>query len=42
MDITWGALPADQQVQEESQTQQDSGSQGGYTDPFDIFDYFFR
>ena len=42
VDITWGALPADQQVQEESQTQQDSGSQGGYTDPFDIFDYFFR
>ena len=42
VDITWGALPADQQVQEESQTQQDSSSQGGYTDPFDIFDYFFR
>ena len=42
VDITWGALPADQQVQEESQTQQDSGFQGGYTDPFDIFDYFFR
>ena len=42
VDITWDALPADQQVQEESQTQQDSSSQGGYTDPFDIFDYFFR
>ena len=43
VDITWGTVPADQQTQE-SQTQQNNsegGYNGGYTDPFDIFNYFF-
>ena len=42
VEITWGAVPADQQTQE-AQAQQDSSQNGsGYTNPFDIFDYFFR
>ena len=42
VEITWGAVPADQQTQE-AQAQQDSSQSGsGYTNPFDIFDYFFR
>ena len=42
VEITWGAVPADQQTQE-AQAQQDSSQNGsGYTNPFDIFNYFFR
>ena len=45
VEITWGAVPADQQSQEE--TSQNSGSSNnnqsgnGYSNPYDIFDYFF-
>ena len=48
VEITWGAVPADQQNQEETQSSQNSNnSQSGnngnyYTNPFDIFNYFFR
>ncbi|MBP3509563.1 S1C family serine protease [Oscillibacter sp.] len=45
VELTWDAVPADQQNQEE--TSQNSGSSNnnqfgnGYTNPYDIFDYFF-
>ena len=48
VELTWDAVPADQQNQEETQSSQNSNnSQSGnngnyYTNPFDIFNYFFR
>ena len=45
-ELTWDAVPADQQAADETQTPQQQpsgGSQygGGYSSPFDMFDYFF-
>ncbi len=39
VEITWGSVPQEQQVT----TQEQSASQPsqGYTDPYDLFDYFF-
>ena len=39
MEITWGSVPQEQQVT----TQEQSAGQPsqGYTDPYDLFDYFF-
>ena len=46
VELTWDAVPADQQNQEETQSSQNSNnSQSGngyYSNPFDIFNYFFR
>ena len=48
VDITWGAVPADQQTNQTGQEQNrnndsQSGNNGNYyTNPFDIFNYFFR
>ncbi|MDY5613141.1 S1C family serine protease [Dysosmobacter sp.] len=44
VELTWGAVPADQQsnqTQQEQQTQDNSQYGNGYTNPYDIFDYFF-
>ena len=44
VELTWGAVPADQQSQEKSQdTQNSQNGQGGsgYMDPYDMFEYFF-
>ena len=44
VELTWGAVPADQQSQEKSQdTQSSQNGQGGsgYMDPYDMFEYFF-
>ena len=42
LELTWDAVPADQTGGEEEQTQDDSQSGGNYyTDPYDLFDYFF-
>jgi len=42
VEITWGSVPADQQAsQEEQQTQQDQNGNGYYSNPYDLFDYFF-
>ena len=44
VELTWGAVPADQQAagQDQEQTQDNSQSGGNYyTDPYDLFDYFF-
>ena len=42
MDVTWDSVPADQQqsttTQDNSQSTQNSS---GYTDPYDLFNYFF-
>ena len=45
-ELTWDAVPADQQAADETQTPQQmpsGGNQygGGYSSPFDMFDYFF-
>ena len=44
-ELTWDAVPADQQTADETvpQQQPSSGNQygGGYSNPFDMFDYFF-
>lgn len=41
--VTWDSLPAEQQsVSQNQQTTEDSSTQnGGYTNPYDLFDYFF-
>ena len=39
LQLTWGAAPAEQQA--ESQSQQDNSQSGGYIDPNDLFNYFF-
>ena len=41
LQLTWGAAPAEQQVESQSQTQQDNRQSGGYIDPNDLFNYFF-
>ena len=44
VDIVWGAAPADQTASGGSQEQTQDNSQSGgnyYTDPYDLFDYFF-
>ena len=44
VELTWGAVPADQQAEDETQqeqTQNNSQYGNGYTNPYDIFDYFF-
>ena len=42
VELTWGAVPADQQTSSQEQTQDNSQSGGNYyTDPYDLFDYFF-
>ena len=43
VELTWDAVPADQQTQEDTQSSQSDNSQSGngYTNPYDIFDYFF-
>ena len=44
LELTWDAVPADQQSQEKSQdTQNSQNGQGGsgYMDPYDMFEYFF-
>ena len=47
VELTWDAVPEDQQTQQESQQPQNGGNNGGgqygngYTNPYDLFDYFF-
>lgn len=46
VDITWGAVPAEQQTPQTQEPVQNGGSDNGqsgnyFTDPFDIFNYFF-
>ena len=42
VEITWGAVPADQQNENEtSQNSNNSQYGNGYSNPYDIFDYFF-
>ena len=41
LELTWGAAPAEQQSERQSQTQQDNSQSGGYIDPNDLFNYFF-
>ena len=41
-EVTWDAVPAEQQsASTDKQQTQDSGQSGGYTNPYDLFDYFF-
>ena len=43
VELTWDAVPADQQNEEETQSGSGNNNQSGngYTNPYDIFDYFF-
>ena len=42
VELTWDAVPADKQNEDEtSQDNSNSHSGNGYTNPYDIFDYFF-
>lgn len=41
VELTWGAVPADQQTSSQEQTQNNNQSGSGYTNPYDLFDYFF-
>ena len=43
VELTWDAVPADQQNEEETQSGSSNINQSGngYTNPYDIFDYFF-
>ena len=41
LELAWGAAPAEQQAESQSQTQQDNSQSGGYIDPNDLFNYFF-
>ena len=43
LELTWGAVSADQQSAVQGQTEQDQDTQngGGYTNPYDLFEYFF-
>ena len=44
-ELTWDAVPEDQQIQQEETQQPQNGNNGqygnGYTNPYDLFDYFF-
>ena len=42
LSLTWGATPADQQTASQEQAEQDTTQNGGgYTNPYDLFEYFF-
>lgn len=45
VELTWDAVPADKQAEDETESSQNnsnnSQSGGGYTNPYDIFNYFF-
>ena len=45
VELTWDAVPADKQSEEETSQSSNSGNNGqpgnGYSNPYDIFDYFF-
>ena len=44
VELTWSSVPPDQQTEESQQEQTQDNSQSGgnyYTDPYDLFDYFF-
>ena len=45
VELTWGSVPPEQQTQEDTQTQNDQSQSGqygnGYTNPNDLFEYFF-
>ena len=43
VELTWGSVPPEQQTQEDTQSSQSDNNQSGngYTNPYDIFDYFF-
>ena len=42
LSLTWGATPADQQTASQEQAEQDTTqNSGGYTNPYDLFEYFF-
>ena len=45
VELTWDAVPADKQSEDETSQSSNSGNNGqpgnGYTNPYDIFDYFF-
>jgi len=40
-EVTWDAVPADQQTQQPPQTSGGNSGGGYYMDPWDMFDYFF-
>ncbi|EOS64982.1 S1C family serine protease [Oscillibacter sp. 1-3] len=41
-ELTWDAMPEDQQIQQaEPQQPQNGNNSSGYTNPYDLFDYFF-
>ena len=44
VELTWDAVPADLQAPKEEQVPAQGGGQygGGYMNPYDLFDYFFR
>ena len=46
VELTWDAVPADQQTSQTEQSQNNNSQSGNngnyYTNPFDIFNYFFR
>ena len=42
VELTWDAVPADKQNEDETSQSGSSSQPGnGYTNPYDIFDYFF-
>ena len=41
LSLTWGATPADQQTSQEQAEQDTTQNGGGYTNPYDLFEYFF-
>ena len=42
LSLTWGATPADQHTASQEQAEQDTTQNGGgYTNPYDLFEYFF-
>ena len=45
VELTWDAVPADQKADSDAQTPnngQNGNQNGGYMNPYDLFDYFFR
>ena len=41
LELTWGAVSAEQQSTAQGQAEQDTNQNGGYSNPYDLFDYFF-
>ena len=41
LEITWGAVPAEQQTTTQTQSQQETSGNAGTVNPYDLFDYFF-